>query len=109
MPNMEHARPRLEFDLTAHCSQALGHSDRIIAQCLVAADMNESRWQSRQIAVKRRGVGRARISASEIKVDRPRHQLNLHHWIREAVLRKRLAGQREIGPRREHDGSGRQG
>src|SRR5690242_21873071 len=69
MPNMEHARPRLEFDLTAHCSQALGHSDRIIAQCLVAADMNESRWQARQIAVKRRGVGRARISASEIKVD----------------------------------------
>jgi hypothetical protein len=47
MPNMEHARPRLEFDLTAHCSQALGHSDRIIAQCLVAADMNESRWQAR--------------------------------------------------------------
>ena len=51
-----------------------------------AADMNESGWQARWIAVKRRGVGRARIGASEIKLDRPRHQLNRHHRIGRAVL-----------------------
>jgi hypothetical protein len=91
---MEHARPRLEFDLTAHCSQALGHSDRIIAQCLVAADMNESRWQARQIAVKRRGVGRARISASEIKVDffrSTRRLLARHLGAAPAIMRGWIA------------------
>ncbi len=86
MPDMEHARPHFEFDLAATCSQALGHSHRIIAQCLIAADMDESRRQARRIAVKWRGVGRARICAGQIKLDCPRHQLNRHHRIGKAVL-----------------------
>jgi hypothetical protein len=40
---MEHARPHFEFDLAATYSQAPGHSLRIIAQSLIAADMDESR------------------------------------------------------------------
>lgn len=66
MPDMRHARPDFERDRAAGIAQPLGHPHRIVAQDLVAADMQQGRRQAPQIAVERRGVRVARIGAAEI-------------------------------------------
>jgi hypothetical protein len=60
VPDMRHARPYFELDLTGCSSHALGHAHGIVAQDLVAADLDQGRRQPGRIAIERRGVGGTR-------------------------------------------------
>ena len=61
VPRMRHARPHFDFDLASRGFEFLGHADRVVAQDLVAAHVDQRRRQPGRIAVKRRGVMIARI------------------------------------------------
>ena len=53
VPSMRHARPYLDFDVASRPSQFVGHANGVIAQDLIAADVDQSGRQSRRIAIKR--------------------------------------------------------
>src|SRR5262249_12061006 len=53
VPGMRHARPYLDFHLTPCRPQFVGHADRIVAQDLIAADVDQRGGQSGRIAIKR--------------------------------------------------------
>jgi hypothetical protein len=60
---MRHARPYFELDMTPRGTHAIGHAHGVIAQHLVAADLDDCRRQSGGIAVKRRDIGSAWVGA----------------------------------------------
>src|SRR5215475_13878208 len=60
VPRMGHARPYLDFDVASRRFQFLGHADRIVAQDLIAADVDQRRRQPGRVAVERGGVVIAR-------------------------------------------------
>lgn len=81
VPDMRHARPDFERDTAAGIAQPLGHPHRIVAQDLVAADMQQGRRQAPQIAVERRGVRVARIGVAEIARRQRRQVVDIQHRI----------------------------
>ncbi len=83
-----------------------GHPHRIVAQDLVAADLQEGRRQAARIAVKRRGVGVPGIGVGEI-LRRQRHQIiGVLHRVGGGVQPAGGAGDREVGPWRQRDERG---
>ena len=97
---MRHARPDFEFDLASRPAHPLGHSHRVVAQDLVAADLNQSWRQAAGIAIERRDIGIAGIGAAEI-LRRKVHQIGfVEDRIGNRVAAARFAGDRQISPRR---------
>jgi len=98
MPDVRHARPYLELDLTSRFTHPIGHSHRVIAQHLVAADLNDRRRQTGRIAVERRDIGRARVGAGQVIIDEQRRIIAAEHRITGGVHPEGGPGQRQIGP-----------
>src|SRR5438067_1307039 len=66
VPDMRHARPDFQRDLTPRLAHPLGHPRGVVAQDLVAADLEQRRRQSARIAVKRRDIRIAGVGAAAI-------------------------------------------
>ena len=107
MPHVRHARPYFELDLTPGGAHAIGHPHGVVAQHLIAADLNDRRGQPGGIAVKRRDIGSARIGAGEIVIDEQWRIIGAEHRIVDGVHPERGPGKCEIGPGRQSGGSGR--
>ena len=107
VPDMRHARPYFQLGLAAGVAQSLVHAHRVVAQDLVAADLQEDRRQPGEIAIERRDVGQARVGAGEIFLRQHGEMLDVEHRIGARIELERRAGEREIGPRRQRDRGGR--
>src|SRR5262249_36257244 len=76
MPDVPHARRDLELHVAAGGAHFLGHPRGIVAQHVVAADLDERRRQAARVAVERRRVRVTRIGAGEEKLDHTRRELD---------------------------------
>jgi len=82
---VRHTRPYFELDLTRRGAHSVGHAHRVIAQYLVAADLNERRREARRIAVERRHVRCPWIGAGEIIADEERRVVGAEHRVGRGV------------------------
>ncbi len=108
VPDMRHPRPDFECYFAAGSTQAIGHARRVVAQDLVAADLNQCRRQAPEIAVDRRCPGVTRIGAGKIAGGDRRQFGGIEHRVGLGVELQRRAGQRQIGPRRQRNDCRRQ-
>jgi len=99
MPDVRQARPYFELHLTPRGTHAIGHAHGVIAQHLVAADLNEGRREAGRIAVEWRDIGSARVGAGQILIDEQWRIIGAEHRIVDGVHPERGPGQCEIGPR----------
>src|SRR5271166_562115 len=107
LPDMEHARPDLDLDRRAGRAQLQRHPYGVVAQKLIAADLNEDGRQARRIAIERRSVGMTRIRAPEIMPRKARCPFEPQREVGAEIAAHRVSSQCEIGPWGEHDGGGR--
>ena len=98
MPYVRHPRPNFEHDLAAGGSHAIRHARGVVAQHLIAADLDQGRRQAARIAVERRSVGVTRVDAREITLGDRRNAVGIQKRVGNCVPPKRGTGQCQIGP-----------
>ena len=109
VPDVDHLRPHLEGDVDAGPRRAFREGDRVVAQDLDLADVDEQRRQSGRVGEQRRDQRLGRVGAAR-RTSRPyvagRRACTIGSWSAIAVIDGAREG--EIGPRRDRNAECRQ-